>query len=321
MRRLAILDDYQRVALTSADWGSLAREVEVRTFHEPMSDADRAAAALADFAIVVAMRERTPFPAALLARLPALKLLITTGMHNASIDVAAAHARGIVVCGTGSHPGPTAELATLLMLALVRRLPEELAAFRSGRWQTVLGRSVNGATLGIVGLGRIGSQMAAIGRALGMRVTGWSRSLDDARAQALGVTRAATLPELLRQADVVTIHLKLNAQTRGIIGARELAAMQPGAVLVNTSRGPLVDEAALIEALRGGRLAGAAVDVYDREPLPAEHPFRKLPNVVATPHIGYVTAENYRVFYGDAVEDVRAWLAGRPLRVLEPEGA
>jgi phosphoglycerate dehydrogenase-like enzyme len=238
-------------------------------------------------------------------------------MRNASIDVAAASQLGITVCGTGSHPGPAAELTWALLLALARKIPEEIETFRRGGWQTVLGRSLHGATLGIVGLGKIGAQMAAVAQVFGMDVIAWSRSLTDERAASLRIRRAPDLDVLLRDADIVSVHVTLTPETRGLIGARELALMKPDALIVNTSRGPIVDEAALVDALAHGRLGGAALDVYDREPLPADHPFRTLRNVVATPHIGYVTRENYRAFYGGAVEDIRAWQDGRPIRVLE----
>jgi phosphoglycerate dehydrogenase-like enzyme len=319
--RCAILDDYQRVALASADWDSLGGDVDVTVFDQHVGDRDRLAQLLAPFDVVVAMRERTPFDRALIERLPALRLLVTTAMRNASIDVAAAAERGIVVCGTGSHPGPAAEHTWALILALARRLHEELPAFRAGRWQTTLGRSLHGATLGIVGIGKIGTHMASVGQAFGMDVLAWSRRLTGSHAGELGIRRAPTLHDLMREADIVTIHLTLTPETRGLVGARELALMKRDALLVNTSRGPIVDERALIEALSSGRLAGAALDVYDREPLPGSHPFRSLANVVATPHIGYVTRENYRAFYGGAVEDIRAWLAGAPIRALAPANA
>jgi len=316
--RCAILDDYQHVALASADWSAIVADVEIATFHEPVADRDRLASMLAPFHIVVAMRERTRFDRALIERLPKLRLLVTTAMRNAAIDVAAANEHGIVVCGTGSHPGPAAELTWALILAAMRELPRELDAFRHGGWQTTIGRSLHGATLGILGVGKIGTQMAAVARAFGMRVVAWSRSLTDERAQALGIERAATVDDVLRAADIVTVHLPLTADTRGLVGARELALMKPGAWLVNTSRGPIVDERALVDALEARRIAGAALDVYGVEPLPAKHPLRTLPNVVATSHVGYVTRENYRAFYGGAVEDIRAWLDGRPLRMLPP---
>ena len=314
--RCAILDDYQGVALECADWSSLPG-LDVTVFREPLADPAQRIAALAGFDAIVAMRERTAFDGALLNALPKLRLLVTTGMRNASIDLAAARARGIVVCGTGSHPGPAAELTWALILALARHLPAEVDAMRRDRWQTTVGRSLHGAVLGIVGLGKIGTQMAQVGAAFGMDVVGWSRSLDDARAGALGIRRASTLHDLLREADVATVHLALVPETRALIGAAELALMKRDALLVNTSRGPIVDTAALIQALSAGRLGGAGLDVYDVEPLPAGHPLRTLPNLVALPHLGYVTRENYRAFYEGAVEDLRAWIAGRPIRVLE----
>jgi phosphoglycerate dehydrogenase-like enzyme len=317
-RRCAILDDYQRVALDCADWGVLRDALDVRSFDTPIGDRESLARTLAPYDIVVAMRERTRFDRALLESLPALRLLVTTAMRNAAIDVAAANERGVVVCGTGSHPGPAAELTWSLILAAMRRLPQEFEAFRSGRWQTTIGRSLHGATLGILGVGKIGAQMASVARTFGMRVVAWSRSLDDTRAASLSVERADSVDSVLAASDVVTIHLPLTNDTRGLVGARELALMKRDAWLVNTARGPIVDEDALVEALTQGRIAGAALDVYDVEPLPAAHPFRRLPNVVATSHVGYVTHENYRRFYGDAVEDIVAWLAGKPVRVLTP---
>jgi phosphoglycerate dehydrogenase-like enzyme len=272
---------------------------------------------LADCEIVVAMRERTPFDRALLERLPKLRLIVTTGTRNASIDLAAAAAQGVTVCGTRGWPGTAAELTWALILALLRDIPHEVDAFRrGGRWQSGIGRSLNGATLGIVGLGNVGRRVAAVARAFEMNVIGLSRSLTPEKSAELGIARASTLEELLQGADVVSLHVSLNAETRAMIGARELALMKPTAYLVNTSRGPVVDEAALIDALATNRIAGAALDVFDREPLPGDHPLRKVPQLIATPHVGYVTHENYRVFYNDAVEDIGAWQNGAPVRVL-----
>ena len=278
---------------------------------------DRVAARLADFDAVVAMRERTPFSRSLLARLPRLRLLVTTGMRNASIDVRAATERGVVVCGTAGLPYPTAELTWALILSLVRHVPREDRATREGRWQETLGTGLNAKTLGVLGLGTLGSRVARIGRAFEMEVLAWSPNLTAERAAAGG---AALVPrdELLARADVVTIHLVLGERTRGLIGAPELARMRPTAYLVNTSRGPIVDEGALIRALETRAIAGAGLDVYDEEPLPLDHPFRRLPNTVITPHLGYVTEETYRIFYRQALEDVRAFLAGAPVRVLSP---
>ena len=317
--RCAILDDYQHIALSSADWDSLADRVDVAVLHDHVDERDRLARALESFDIVVAMRERTPFDRALLAALPKLKLIVTTGMRNASIDIAAASGLGITVCGTRSWPGTAAEHAWALILALTKGVTRDNADFHAGApWQRAIGHSLRGATLGVIGVGNVGKLVAAVGRAFEMNVLGWSRNLTDERAGELGIRRATTLAELLSLADVVSMHVTLNAQTRGLIGAEALRAMKPTAFLVNTSRGPVVDEAALIEALTERTIAGAALDVFDREPLPLDHPFRKLDNLIATPHVGYVTRENYRVFYGDAVADIRGWIDGTPERVLAP---
>jgi phosphoglycerate dehydrogenase-like enzyme len=312
--RVAILDDYQAVALRLADWGSLPADVAV--FRDHVADEAGVAARLADFDAVVAMRERTPFTRSLLARLPRLRLLVTTGMRNASIDLRAAADRGIVVCGTAGLPSPTAELTWALILALVRHVPREDRATRDGRWQETLGTTLSGKTLGVLGLGQLGSRVARVGRAFEMDVLAWSQNLTAERAAAAGATLAGSKDEVLARVDIVTIHLVLGERTRGLLGARELALMRPTAYLVNTSRGPIVDEPALIAALRAGTIAGAGLDVYDEEPLPPDHPLRRLPNTVITPHLGYVTEETYRIFYPQAVEDVRAFLAGAPVRVL-----
>jgi phosphoglycerate dehydrogenase-like enzyme len=261
------------------------------------------------------MRERTPFDRALLDRLPDLRLLVTTGMANASIDLDAARDRGVLVCGTRSRqPGP-AELTWALVLAVTRRVAQEDAAVRAGGWQTTIGPELSGRTLGVLGLGRLGSIVAGYGRAFGMRVLGWSANLDPGHARELGV-EPVTLDDLLTRSDVVSVHLTLSDRTRGLLGARELDLIGPEGYLVNTSRGPIVDEAALVQALRAGRIAGAGLDVFDVEPLPADHPLRTVPRAVLTPHIGYVALDAYRVFYADAVEDVIAWMAGEPVRVL-----
>lgn len=315
MIQVAVLDDYQGVALATADWGSLGRDVRMHAFKEPFADAQDAAARLRDFDIVVAMRERTPFPRALLERLSRLRLLVTTGMRNAAIDVTAAAERGVLVCGTDMLPYPAAELTWGLILALARHIPREDRALREGSWQTTLGIGLRGKALGVLGLGRLGGEVARIGKAFQMEVIAWSENLTAERAVALGAARVEK-EELFRHADIVTIHLVLSARTRGLVGRAELAAMKPTAYLVNTSRGPIVDEGALLAALEGRRIAGAALDVYDREPLPPDHPLRRLDNVVMTPHLGYVTVENYRQAYGQAVEDIRAFLAGKPIRVL-----
>jgi phosphoglycerate dehydrogenase-like enzyme len=314
--RVAVLDDYQGVALRLADWASLPADVVVFRDHVP--DEASVAARLADFDVVVAMRERTPFPRSLIARLPRLRLLVTTGMRNASIDLRAAAERGVLVSGTGGLPSPTAELTWALILALVRHVPREDRATRDGRWQETLGTTLSGKTLGVLGLGQLGSRVARVGRAFEMEVLAWSQNLTAERAAAAGATLAGSKDELLARADVVTIHLVLGERTRGLLGARALALMRPSAYLVNTSRVPIVDEPALIAALRAGTIAGAGLDVYDEEPLPPDHPLRGLPNTVITPHLGYVTEETYRIFYPQALEDVRAFLAGSPVRVLSP---
>ena len=315
--RVALLDDYQGVALGMADWKSLPAGTEVVVFKDHLADEDALATRLADFDIIMALRERTPFPRSLLERLSKLKLLITAGMRNASIDMKAAAERGVLVCGTAGLPYPTAELAWGLILSLARRIPAEDRATREGRWQTTLGFGLNGKTLGVLGLGTLGSRVARVGRAFEMKVLAWSQNLTAERAAAADVTLVPK-DELLARSDFVSVHLVLGERTRGLIGARELGLMKRSAYLVNTSRGPIVDEAALIRALQDGTIAGAWLDVFDEEPLPLEHPFRRLPNTVITPHVGYVTEETYRVFYGQALEDVTAYLGGAPLRVLRP---
>lgn len=315
--RVVILDDYQRVALSYADWGQLPG-AEIEMVDHAIADRSALVARLAGAAVVVAMRERTPFPADLLAALPDLRLLVTTGMVNRAIDLDAAHARGITVCGTPGSSYGASELAFGLVLALARNIPDETLRFRTGepRWQTAVGFDLGGRTMGLVGFGRLGREMARYARAFRMEVLAWSRSLTDDIAAEHGVQRASSLDDLLQGSDIVSLHLTLTPQTRGIIGAGELARMRPGALLVNTARGPLVDEAALIDALAGGRLGGAGLDVFDTEPLPADHPLRRLPNVVATPHIGYVTQDAYRRYFTGAVEAIAAWAAGQPTRVL-----
>lgn len=313
MVRIAVLDDYQEVAARCADWKSLAAEIEF--FSDPLSDHVRVAERLAGYDVIVAMRERTPFPRELLEQLPDLRLLITTGMRNASFDVAAAKELGITVCGTESPGHATAELAFGLILAKARMIGTESSSVGSGGWQVGLGRDLKGATLGVIGLGRLGAQVAGFGRAFGMRVIAWSENLATARAQELGV-EAVTKDALLAQSDFVTIHLRLSERTRGLIGTRELSAMKPDAYLVNTSRGPIVDEAALLSAVQTGEIAGCALDVFETEPLPVQHPFRSDPRILVTPHIGYVTKETYDIFYSQAVEDVAAWLGGDPIRII-----
>jgi phosphoglycerate dehydrogenase-like enzyme len=315
LRRLAIaiLDDYQDVARSFAAWDDLDADVTVFTDHV---DAPAALAArLAPYDVLVAMRERTPFGADLLARLPRLRLLVTTGMANAAIDLRAAAAHGVVVCGTRIMPGPTAGLTWGLILGLLRRIPEELGNVRAGGWQTTVGVDLDGLTLGLVGFGRLGHRVAAVARAFEMDVIAWSRNLDPEDARAAGVEPVA-FEALLERSDVLSVHTRLSERTQGLIGAAELARMKPGAILVNTSRGPIVDEDALVAALRDGTIGGAALDVFDREPLAPDHPLRCAPNALVTPHIGYVTTANYELFYGDAVEDIAAFAAGAPVRVL-----
>ena len=315
MVRVAVLDDYQNVALQMADWSALPAGAEIRVFNDHLDDLDQVAERLKGFEIVAAMRERTPFPRSLLERLPDLRLLVTTGMRNASIDVAGATDLGVVVCGTGGLPYPTAELTWGLILALVRDIPREDAAVRNGVWQTTLGTGLNGKTLGVLGLGRLGSQVATIGRAFGMKVIAWSQNLAAERAAHFG-TSLVGKDELFAQCDVLSIHVVLSDRTRGLVGDRELGLMKPTAYLVNTSRGPIVDESALVRALESKRIAGAGLDVFDREPLPPDHPFTRLENTVLTPHLGYVTEETYRIFYRETVEAIAAFLSGHPVRVL-----
>ena len=313
--RLSLLDDYQGVALDLADWSALQSRVDIAVEREPLADEEAAARALADSEIVVAMRERTPFPRSLLERLPKLKLLITTGMRNASIDMAAARDRGITVCGTEGSGADTAELAWGLILAAARRIADDHRAMREGQWQTRLGHRLEGKTLGVVGLGKLGSVVARVGLAFNMKVIAWSQNLTAEHAASQGVERVDK-DALFRRADVVSVHVVLSPRSRGLIGRDEIALMKKDAILVNTSRGPIVDTDAVIEALRAGRLGYAGFDVYDREPLPADHPLRRAPNVVLTPHIGYVTEENYRSWYPQIVENVAGFLDGKPVRVI-----
>ena len=313
--RVAVLDDYQGVAREMADWASLGADCAVTSFRDHLADLDSLVQRLKDFEIIVAMRERTPFPRALLERLPRLRLLVTTGMRNASIDLAAARERGVVVCGTPGAAGTTGELTWGLILALFRQIPREDRSTREGKWQTTVGLGLAGKTLGIVGLGTIGSQVAKVGAAFNMEVLAWSQNLDAERAGRSGARRVER-DELLERSDVVTIHLVLSERTRGLIGERELARMKPTAFLVNTSRGPIVDEAALAAALRQGTIAGAGIDVYGAEPIGPDHPLLSAPNTVLTPHLGYVTRESYGAYFRGAVEDIAAWRRGAPLRVL-----
>ena len=317
MVRAAILDDYQNVAMGLADWSPIAKDVEIKVFNKPFGSQDEAIKALQGFAIVVGMRERTPFPRKVVEALPDLKLLITTGARNNSFDVKACAERGVTVCGTGAAGSPTTGIAFGLMLELTRRIGFENARLKAGApWQTTIGRDLDGLTLGILGLGKLGQRSAAVGKAFGMKTIAWSQNLTDERAKAAG-TDYVSKDDLFRTADFVTIHLVLSDRSRGLVGAKELGLMKKSAYLINTSRGPIVDEKALIATLQSGSIAGAGLDVFDIEPLPLDHPFRKMDNVVITPHLGYVSEQNYRKYFPDIVEDIRAWLDGKPVRVIE----
>ncbi|PBC63657.1 hydroxyacid dehydrogenase [Streptomyces sp. Tue6028] len=323
--RCAVLDDFQGVATEVADWSPLADDVEVVSFRErpraagggEITAEDALAAALADFDIVVTLRERVPFPASLLARLPRLRLLIASGMRNSVIDYAAAETYGVTVCGTPSSSTPPVELTWALLLGLARGIVTENDALRAGGpWQSTVGADLHGRRLGLLGLGKIGGRVAQVGLAFGMRVSAWSRHLTAERAAEVGVERAASKEELLASSDFVSVHLALGERTRGLVGASELALLKPTAYLVNTSRAAIVDQDALLAALHEGRIAGAGVDVFDIEPLPADHPMRSAPRLLATPHLGYVSRANYETYYGAAVEDIQAFLAGEPVRRL-----
>jgi phosphoglycerate dehydrogenase-like enzyme len=314
-----VVDDYQQVATSVVDWSGLAGDVEVVSFGEHFADEDALVAALDGFDIVVTLRERVAFPGSVIGRLPRLRLLVASGMRNSVIDYAAAEAHGVTVCGTASSPTPPVELTWALLLGLARGLVAENAALRAGGpWQSTLGADLHGQRLGLLGLGKIGERVARVGLAFGMRVSAWSRHLTQERADEVGVERAASKEELLRTSDFVSLHLVLSERTRGLLGAAELALLKPTAYLVNTSRAGLVDQEALLAALREGRIAGAGVDVFDSEPLPADDPMRSAPRLLATPHLGYVSRANYERYYGQAVEDIRAYLAGEPIRVLGP---
>jgi phosphoglycerate dehydrogenase-like enzyme len=312
---VTILDDYQPVALSSADWSGVQDRFDVEVLTEHIADVDELTARLGRSQVVVAMRERTPFPASTLARLPELRLLVTTGMVNASIDLAAAAAQGVTVCGTGTAGNAMPELTIGMIIALLRNFAAEDAAIRSGRWQHTLGVGLAGRTLGVLGLGRLGTPVARLAQAFDMDVIAWSPNLTAERAAEHGV-RAVTKPQLFAESDVLSIHMPLSERSRGLVGAGELALMRPTAYLINTSRGPIVDEQALVAALTERRIAGAGLDVYDIEPLPVDHVLRTLPNTLLLPHIGYVIAENYAVVYAEVVADILAWAEGAPIRVL-----
>ncbi|MEU9223071.1 D-2-hydroxyacid dehydrogenase family protein [Streptomyces massasporeus] len=315
--RCAVLDDFQQVATEVADWAVVADDVEVVSFDRHIEGEDALAAALAGFDIVVTLRERVPFPGALIARLPRLRLIVASGMRNSVIDYAAAEAHGVTVCGTASSSTPPVELTWALLLGLARGIVEESNALRSGGpWQSTVGVDLHGRRLGLLGLGKIGGRVAQIGLAFGMRVSAWSRNLTRERADEVGVELAGSKEQLLADSDFVSVHLALGDRTRGLIGAAELALLKPTAYLINTSRAAIVDQDALLDALHAGRIAGAGVDVFDVEPLPANHPMRTAPRLLATPHLGYVSRANYATYYGQAVEDIRAFLAGAPVRRL-----
>jgi phosphoglycerate dehydrogenase-like enzyme len=313
--QVAVLDDFQNAARDFGPWSKLEASAAVTIFNDHLTDVAELAARLAPFEVVVATRERTRFPRQLLERLPRLRLLVRTGLGTTHIDIAAASELGIVVSGTDAYGTAAAELTWALILALVRHLTAEDAGVRGGSWGLTVGTDLAGATLGVIGLGSLGRQVAAIGQAFGLRVIAWSQHLDPAVAAVAGA-EAVSKETLLRTADIVTIHVRLSERTTGLISGPELALLKPTAYLINTSRGPVVDEAALIEALRAGRIAGAGLDVFDVEPLPAGHPLLTAPNTLLTPHIGYVTASNYQAFYSGAVEDILAFQSGRPIRVL-----
>ena len=318
--RCAIIDDYQNVALKLADWSKITKDVEIKVFTEAVrrSDAD-AIRDLKDFDIVVMMRERTRFPRAVIDGMPKLKLLITTGAYNAAIDMKACQERGIVVCGTGGFGNPTTGITFGLILELTRRIGWEHARMKSGvLWQDTLGMDIEGKTLGVLGLGKLGARAAGVAKAFGMKVIAWSQNLTPERCKEVGAEYVSK-DDLFRNADFVTIHLQLSDRTRGLITAKEFGLMKKTAYLINTSRGPIVEEKALLDALTGKQIAGAGLDVFDVEPLPVDHPFRKLDNAIITPHLGYVSQQNYARYYPDIVENIRGFLDGKPVRVIAPK--
>jgi phosphoglycerate dehydrogenase-like enzyme len=313
--KVAVLDDYQNVAGKFADWSAI-KDAEVRIFTDHLSEPAALAERLKDFEVVCMMRERTPIGRAVIERLPKLKLIVTTGMRNASLDVQAATARAIMVCGTGGTTHATPELTWGLIIALMRRIPWEHSGMKAGQWQTSVGRGLQGRTLGLLGLGKLGGRVAVVGKAFGMNLIAWSQNLTQERADKYDA-KLVSKEELFRRSDVISIHLVLSDRTRALVGARELGLMQKHAYIVNTSRGPIIDEKALIAALQAKQIAGAGLDVYDVEPLPKDHMLRKLDNVAMTPHLGYVTDDTYEIFYRETVEDIAAWQAGKPVRVIE----
>ncbi|MEZ5853775.1 MAG: D-2-hydroxyacid dehydrogenase family protein [Hyphomicrobiaceae bacterium] len=315
MARIAITDDFQNVAMSYADWSRIMAQNEITVFSAPFASEDEAAEKLAPYDVVGIMRERTAFRKSLLERLPNLKLLVTTGMRNASVDTKFAAERGIMVCGTEGGNHATAELAMALILGLARNFQTELRNMQDGRWQTTVGQDLKGKTLGLLGLGRLGSATAGYAKAFGMNLIAWSQNLTTEKAAEKGVERVDK-DELFKRADFISIHLVLSDRSRGLVGARELGLMKPTASIVNTSRGPIIEGEALLAALKADRINGAALDVYDVEPLPAAHALRAEPRALLTPHVGYVTAETYQLFYGGMVEAIEGWLAGKPVRVI-----
>ena len=313
--RAAILDDYQNAGTSIGDWSSLDGDIEIELFSDHLDDEAAVVERLRDFEIVCIMRERTPFTASLIQRLPNLKLLVTSGMRNRGIDIAAATTQGVTVCGTPSVGAPTAELAWGLIIGLLRHIPEEDRATRAGGWQQTVGTGVNGKTLGVAGLGKLGSRVARVGLAFDMNVIAWSQNLTEERCKEVGVILVSK-EELLKRADVISIHLILSERTRGLFGAADLALMKPTAILVNTSRGPIVDEDALADVLERKAIGGAGLDVFGAGPLAADHSFRRLENTVITPHLGYVEEDNYRAYFGGYVAAVRGFLDGKPVNVI-----
>ena len=316
MIRAASLDDYQNVAMSFADWSLIAKDVEIKVFNTPFKSRDEAVKALRGFAIIVGMRERTPFPRAMIEALPDLKLLITTGAKNNSFDLKAAAERGVTVCGTGGFGSPTTGVVFGLLLELTRRIGFENARLKTGQpWQVTIGPDLEGMTLGVLGLGKLGQRSAAVAKAFGMNVIAWSQNLTAEKAAAAGATYVSK-EDLFAKADAITIHVVLSDRSRGLVGAADLGRMKKTAYLVNTSRGPIIDEQSLIAALKDKRIAGAGLDVFDIEPLPLDHPYRTMDNVVITPHLGYVSTQNYAKYFPDIVTDIRAFLDGKPVRVI-----
>ena len=318
MVRAAILDDYQNVALKFADWSGLAKDVELKVFDKPFASQDEAIKALQGFAVIVGMRERTPFPRQVIEALPELKLLITTGARNNSFDIKAAAERGVTVCGTGAVGHPTTGIVFGLMLELTRHIGFENARMKAGEaWQVTIGQDLEGLTLGIVGLGKLGQRVANVGKAFGMKAIAWSQNLTPEKAKEAGADYASR-EDLFAKSDFVSIHLVLSERSRGLITANDIGRMKKTAYLVNTARAPIVDQAALLKALQEKKIAGTGLDVFELEPLPLNHPYRKLDNVVITPHLGYVSEQNYKKYFPDIVENIRAWLDGKPVRVIAP---